>query len=651
MTAKTLRTHVLYESSHREIPHGCSEIRLLRPLAHSTVRNEISLTHGSKFPSQTPDVLIIERLWDGSCDWRRHLPYLQEIRRQGCKIIFEIDDDLLSLNSEAGARKFPSDTQQMWLRQVARFADGVIVSTHQLASRLASLNPNIEVVPNALDESLFDRSQKFLSSQRQEGPVVIGYMGTFTHLDDLISIIQPLRSTLARFKDSVRLEIVGVGDSAILKSIFSDLQVRLIQVPSQSVSYCKFSEWMQKYLRWDFGIAPLFDSAFSQSKSDIKFLDYAVQGIPGVFSNVPAYNQTIKHMENGLLADTSASWADALSRLVLEDQLRVSLAKQAHDYVWRERILKTEAAKWLHAIKKISLQSHKIYRSILPSSEISPPLSRNEKVLFGCDLQGIGLEIGASYSPVAPKKAGYRVEVLDHADAKTLRQKYQAQQGVNVENIEEVDHVWTGEPLHELTGRENYYDWVIASHVVEHTPDLVSFLKQCELMLKPGGILSLGIPDHRYCFDVFRPASTPGDVIQAFLEKRRRHCPGTIWDHFSMFAKKGDSISWGKGFPGAYAPFHATLDDARAMLSHAQETSEYLDVHNWRFTPSSFKLIVMDIASLGYVNLAVKSFFTTEGCEFIVQLMKVDAKENAANLSLEREELLLQMLNESLELK
>jgi len=407
---------------------------------------------------------------------------------------------------------------------------------------------------------------------------------------------------------------------------------------------------MQENIRWDFGIAPLIDSVFSQSKSDMKFLDYAVQGIPGIFSNVPAYNQTIKHMENGLLADTPASWADALNKLILEAPLRVSVAKRAHDYVWRERMLKTEAAKWLHAIKKISLQSHRIYRSVFPCAETSPPLTRNEKVLFGCDPQGIGLEIGASYSPVAPKKAGYRVEVLDHADAATLRKKYQAQNGVNVENIEEVDHVWTGEPLHELTGREGYYDWIVASHVVEHTPDLVSFLKQCERMLKPGGILCLGIPDRRYCFDVFRPVSTPGDVIQAFLEKRRRHYPGAIWDHFSMIAKKGDSISWGKGFAGAYAPLHASLDDARAMLSHSQETSEYLDVHNWRFTPSSFKLIVMDIASLGYVNLAIKSFFTTEGCEFIVQLMKVDATENVTSLGSKREELLLQMLNESLEL-
>jgi hypothetical protein len=150
-------------------------------------------------------------------------------------------------------------------------------------------------------------------------------------------------------------------------------------------------------------------------------------------------------------------------------------------------MFKTEMAKCLHAIKNIAFQTHKVCPSVFPCAEISPLLSRNEKVLFGCDTQGIGLEIGASYSPVAPKKAGYRVEVLDHADATTLRQKYQTQHGVNVENIEEVDHVWTGEPLHELTGRKDYYDWIIASHVVEHTPDLVSFLKQCEIMLKPGG--------------------------------------------------------------------------------------------------------------------------------------------------------------------
>jgi predicted SAM-dependent methyltransferase len=274
-------------------------------------------------------------------------------------------------------------------------------------------------------------------------------------------------------------------------------------------------------------------------------------------------------------------------------------------------------------------------------------LSRDQKVLYGCNTVGLGLEIGASFRPVAPKKAGYRVEVLDHADAATLREKYRGQ-NVDVSNIEEVDYVWSGEPLHELTGKENYYDWIIASHVIEHTPDLVSFVQQCETMLKPGGLLCLVVPDHRYCFDAFRPASTPGDVIQAYLEKRMRHSFGVIWDHFSMIMRKGETVAWYRGHYGEYEFIHLGLNDAREMLARAQQSNEYIDVHNWRFTPSSFKLILNDIGLLGYHSLPVKTFFDTDGCEFITQLQK--GGNNYYSDNSDRKELMKAVLKESLDL-
>jgi SAM-dependent methyltransferase len=260
-------------------------------------------------------------------------------------------------------------------------------------------------------------------------------------------------------------------------------------------------------------------------------------------------------------------------------------------------------------------------RFVLQSANLNLPLSRNEKLMQGCEHRGVGLEIGPSYCPVASKKAGYRVEVLDHADTVRLREKYQGH-NVDVARIEEVDYVWSGQPLHELTGKKSYYDWIVASHVIEHTPDMVSFLQQNEIMLKPGGLLCLAVPDHRYCFDVFRPASTPGEVIQAYLEKRRRHSLAAIWDHCSLIVRKGGEAAWHKGHCGEYQFIHPDLQQAQAMLQTAQESDSYIDVHNWRFTPSSFKLIIHDIGVLGYTSLSNKTFFDTEGCEFIIQLQK-----------------------------
>ena len=71
------------------------------------------------------------------------------------------------------------------------------------------------------------------------------------------------------------------------------------------------------------------------------------------------------------------------------------------------------------------------------------------------------------------------------------------------------------------------YDWIVASHLVEHTPDLIGFLNDCDSLLKENGVLSLAIPDQRYCFDYFRPLTGIGHVIDAAQNPRKRRSPGS----------------------------------------------------------------------------------------------------------------------------
>jgi SAM-dependent methyltransferase len=145
---------------------------------------------------------------------------------------------------------------------------------------------------------------------------------------------------------------------------------------------------------------------------------------------------------------------------------------------------------------------------------------RAKKVFHLLDKSGLGLEIGPSHRPLAPKRAGYNVHTLDHASAAELRAKYQ-DANVDISNIEDVDFVWHGEPYPELIGQKHCYDWIISSHVIEHVPDLISHIKECEILLKANGFLSLIIPDKRYCFDYFQPLTSTGDLLDAFAERRK----------------------------------------------------------------------------------------------------------------------------------
>ncbi len=346
-----LRVHVLYDSSNGAQPHGCSMIRLLRPLAHPSIRESVTLSYSTKIPQHVVDVVIIERLWGHFYSTVELLDQLSLLRKRNIKIIYETDDDLLTAHGLVGDREWPTYHQKNILRLLAREADGIITSTFNLAKALSPLNENTHVFENALDESLFHRR----ANPAVRKKIKFGYMGTYTHLNDLIFASAAIKGVLHKFKNSVEFEIVGVGEEETISDIFGLACVTIKRVPEEDVPYEKFCAWMSENLNWDFGIAPLLQSTFSDSKSDIKFLDYSIIGIPGIYSNVPAYAKTVEHEVTGLLSDNKVeSWSQSLERMITSQHLRATLANGAYDHVHANKVLQHKAIDLLKIIRAVT---------------------------------------------------------------------------------------------------------------------------------------------------------------------------------------------------------------------------------------------------------------------------------------------------------
>lgn len=246
-------------------------------------------------------------------------------------------------------------------------------------------------------------------------------------------------------------------------------------------------------------------------------------------------------------------------------------------------------------------------------------MDRRQTVLRHIDKTGRGIEIGPSHNPLAPKREGFQVDIIDHASREQLIAKYADHRHLNLANIEEVDFVWTGQSFADLTGHRNYYDWAIASHLIEHTPDLIGFLNDCDSILKEDGVLSLAIPDKRFCFDYFRPITGLARIIDCHHRQDKIHTAGTVAEFFLNVVGRNGQIAW---YPGAEGPitFLHNLDDALGGMRKVIENQTYLDVHSWCFTPHSFRLIVQDLYSLGLIALREVDFSPTVGCEFFVTL-------------------------------
>ena len=271
-------------------------------------------------------------------------------------------------------------------------------------------------------------------------------------------------------------------------------------------------------------------------------------------------------------------------------------------------------------------------------------LSREQKVFYLLDKTGRGLEIGPSANPLAPKRADFNVQILDRFAAEDLRERLQAS-GAELGLIEEVDYVWRGEPYTDLIGSEACFDWVIASHVIEHIPNPVLWLQECSRLLKPNGVLSLAIPDKRYCFDYFSPATSTGDILDAYYQNRGQPSPGQVFDHYALASKSDGDIAWSVHKKSRPDELIHNFEKAKNKLNQALMTKMYIDVHCWRFTPNSFEHIFSDLVSLGLCDFKIAKKFPTEGCEFYASLVKGPDLPGKAHLSQEISERLSRLLD------
>jgi ubiquinone/menaquinone biosynthesis C-methylase UbiE len=171
--------------------------------------------------------------------------------------------------------------------------------------------------------------------------------------------------------------------------------------------------------------------------------------------------------------------------------------------------------------------------SSAPQETIETMMTRLEKILTCIEVSTeMGLEVGALTHPIVTRDMG-KIRYIDHATTEELRSKYAHDPNVDIAKIVDVDYVWGKEGLPELVGNDAPFDYLVASHVIEHVPDFIGWLKEIHTVLKVGGILSLVIPDKRYCFDYRRSVTQTADVIEAFLHHSRKPTVRQVFDYAS----------------------------------------------------------------------------------------------------------------------
>jgi SAM-dependent methyltransferase len=252
-------------------------------------------------------------------------------------------------------------------------------------------------------------------------------------------------------------------------------------------------------------------------------------------------------------------------------------------------------------------------------------MDRVQKLLSGIDRSMKILEIGPSFNPVAPKSQGWNSWSVDHADQGELKEKYRAHASVDESQIEAVDFIWHNGDLDQAIPIEhhNTFGACIASHVIEHFTNPIGFFRSMSRLIAPQGIISLAVPDKRFCFDYFKPLSLTGDLLSADEQSRKRHTKCTAFNEvaYSVFS---DNVGAWSQHPIESISFVYSIKRAKKAFDAAEEGefAPYVDYHGWFYTPASFTLIILELNYLDVIDWTIDCHFPTVGCEFFVTLKK-----------------------------
>jgi len=262
------------------------------------------------------DVLVVSR-----CPMDAQLDRLyRRFGNAGKKVLFDIDDlvcDVRYATLVASNLGYPLEKADLnnWTAFIASInqsltrADNVITTSDYLAEKIRDIfSGQIHVIPNTFNEAQRTASEKALAEpQLASRGLRLGYFsGSKSHSRDFDVVAGQMLSFLEESPES-SLTIVGHLD---LPSEFDRLGEQVITKP--------FSDFldMQLLLRHiDLNIVPLQDSAFTWSKSELKYFEAALVEIPTLATNNPVYSKAITPGVNGFLAH-STEWLDSLRSII-----------------------------------------------------------------------------------------------------------------------------------------------------------------------------------------------------------------------------------------------------------------------------------------------------------------------------------------------
>lgn len=230
-------------------------------------------------------------------------------------------ENLITVDARGRTRQASSLTKRRIVANMTalmRMADLVTTPSAGLAEHFrATVDTDVHVVENYVAPT----APRPAPSRRE---IVLGWVANAEHRADIERL--GLRDTMQRLLDRhAHLHLVTIGCGLGLSN------ERYHHIPG-----VEFEELRGYVATFDVGLAPIADSAFNRSRSNVKVKEYAALGIPWLASPIGPYTGLGDNEGGRLVPDDR--WYEEVERLVLDDRGRRKLAKRAVKWGQRQTI-------------------------------------------------------------------------------------------------------------------------------------------------------------------------------------------------------------------------------------------------------------------------------------------------------------------------
>jgi glycosyltransferase involved in cell wall biosynthesis len=290
------------------------------------------------------DLFLYSRLWyhpvdqkTGEVDFSLIGKYANELRKNGAKIVLDIDDWWnLTQNHPFYDQWCKWQTGEV-VKEHIRLAD-VVTTTHQyLADKIRHLNKNVVILENAP----WTKYEQFVSQKTKSEVIRFGYFGASQHFEDVDTLELPFRKLAQNSQlDGKYLFMLGGwrednDASQFYQHIFS---AGGLNKNFGRIAMADIYSFAQGYNDVDVSIAPLHDTEFNKCKSNLKIIEAGYHKCAFVGTDIIPYSGHIRQGDDGYLipADKPKEWYGVLRDMINNPDRTREMGQRLYDRITSE---------------------------------------------------------------------------------------------------------------------------------------------------------------------------------------------------------------------------------------------------------------------------------------------------------------------------